>query len=148
MHKYALGQRSMVPMVEAAGHFNIATNPHPAALYEGSPGGLQIWCTPEDNPGGLWKEITMVKGAFAKPCAFVGGVLWQCSQGKESTVLHLILTTIAYALCEENLVELEAIHNRPDDVSWARQKLIWLWQASVASEEMPPIVVRDRSHKE
>ena len=143
MHKYALGQRSMVPMVEAADHFNIVTNPHPAALYEGSPGGLQIWCTPEDNPGGVWKEITMVKGDFAKPCAFVGGVLWQCSQGKDATVIHLVLTTIAYALCEENLVKLESIHNRPEDVAWARQKLTWLWQASVASEEMPPIVVRD-----
>ena len=82
MHKYALGQRSMVPMVEAADHFNIVTNPHPAALYEGSAGGLQIWCTPEDNPGGVWKEITMVKGDFAKPCAFVGGDSGSVRRGK------------------------------------------------------------------
>ena len=82
MHKYALGQRSMVPIVETADHFNIVTNPHPAALYEGSPGGLQVWCTPEDNPGGLWKKITMVKGAFAKPCAFVGGCSGNVRRGK------------------------------------------------------------------
>ena len=76
MHKYALGQRSMVPMVEAAEHFSIGTNPHPAALYESSPGGLQIWCTPEDNPGGVWQEITMVKGGFCQAmCICRGGAL-------------------------------------------------------------------------
>jgi hypothetical protein len=142
MHRYALGQRSMAPLVEAASNFNIATNPHPAALYEASPGGLQLWCTPDDNPGDLWNSVHMVKGVFAKPCAFVGGMLWQCSRGGDPVVLHLLLTTIAYALCEENLVKLDAIHNRPDDIAWARQKLSWLWQASVASQEMPPIVVR------
>ena len=82
MHKYALGQRSMVPIVEAAGHFNIVTNPHPAALYEGSPGGLQVWCTLEDNPGGLWKKITMVKGAFAKHVHLSGGYSGNVHRGK------------------------------------------------------------------
>lgn len=143
MHRYALGQKSMALLMEAVCRFDIATNPHPAALFEAGPGGLQIWRTPEDNPGGLWKRVGMVAGAFAKPCAFVGGVLWQCSQRKESSAVCLALTTIAYALGDEDLVELDAIHNRPDDIAWVRQKLAWLWQASTAADKMPSVMVSD-----
>ena len=90
-------------------------------------GGQSRWALEKDHHG--------QRSFYKTLCICGGGVLWQCSQGKDATVIHLVLTTIAYALCEENLVELESIHNRPEDVAWARQKLIWLWQASVASEE-------------
>lgn len=143
MHRYALGQKSMEPLLQAACTFDIGTNPHPAALFEVGPGGMQIWCTPEDNPGGAWRRVNMVPGAFAKPCAFVGGVLWQCSQEDEPSVVNLVLTTIAYALCDEQLVELADIHNRAEDVNWARQKLLWLWEVSGARGDIPPIVVRN-----
>ena len=142
MHRYALGQKSMEPLLEAACAYDIATNPGPSALFEAGPGGMQIWCTPEDNPGGAWRQVHMVPGAFSKPCAFVGGVRWQCSQEQTPTVVNLVLSTVAYALCDEELVELADIHNRPEDVAWARQKLFWLWNVSGAPGELPPILVR------
>ena len=142
MHRYALGQQSMAPLLEAAQEFDIATNPHPAALFEAGPGGLQIWCTPADNPGGPWNRIQMYTGALAQPGAFVGSVRWQCSREPHPSVVNLVLTTMAYALSDAGLVELNEIHNRPDDVAWARQKLIWLWQAAAAVDPMPPIIVR------
>jgi hypothetical protein len=33
------------------------------------------------------------------------------------------------------------IHNRPEDLAWAEEKLAWLWQASMAAGPMPPMVV-------
>ena len=142
VHRYALGQQSMAPLLEAAREFDITTNPHPAALFEAGPGGVQIWCTPADNPGFPWNQVEMAAGAFAKPCAFVGSTRWQCSREKHPMVVNIVLTTIAYTLAAENLVEGDDIFNQPDDIAWAKQKLHWLWEVSDATGDMPPIVVK------
>ena len=54
MDSYILAHRRMAPLLEAAREFDIATNPHPAALFESGNSGLQIWCTPTNNPGPPW----------------------------------------------------------------------------------------------
>ena len=61
MSSYVLAHRRMAPLLEAAREFDIATNPNPAALFEAGNSGLQIWCTPEDNPGVLWAQLEMVE---------------------------------------------------------------------------------------
>ena len=110
-------------------------------LFEAGPGGLQLWCTEADNPGGLWTGVEMKKGIYAKPCAFLGAVRWQ-GASRQSEDVTLVLTTIAYALCEKEMVAMEAIHNRADDVAWARRKIEWLWEASKASVPLLQITVR------
>jgi hypothetical protein len=69
MDSYVIAHRRMAPLLEAAREFDIATNPHPAALFEAGSAGLQIWCTPTDSPGGLWEQVQMDAGAF-------GGSSW------------------------------------------------------------------------
>jgi hypothetical protein len=140
MHKFAMGHASVSPLVEAAIIYDIATNNDPRALFEAGPGGLQLWCTEADNPGGLWTRIEMKKGIYTKPCAFIGAVRWQGGAGRSEEV-KLVMTTIAYALCEKELVAMESIHNRADDVDWARRKMEWLWKASGSAGPMLQILV-------
>ena len=59
--------------------------------------------------GGLWAGVEMKKGIYTKACAFLGAVRWQGASGHSEEVA-LVLTTIAYALCEKDLVAMEAIH--------------------------------------
>ena len=96
MDSYTLAHRRMAPLLEAAREFDIATNPHPLALFEAGSGGLQIWCTPADNPGGLWEKLEMYAGAFSKPCVLVASVHWPWSEEEEPTVTGLWLTADAY----------------------------------------------------
>lgn len=131
----------IVPLLEAIQEFDIITNPHPAALFEIGPDGFQIWCTPEDHPGGLWSKIKMDATGYSKPCEFVALVRWQWSEEEPPTVVGILLKTVAYVLHEEKLVTLDTSYNRPSDVAWAQQKLAWLWQASTAPDPMPPIII-------
>lgn len=140
MSSYTLAHRRMAPLLEAARAFDIGDNPHPAALFEGGSAGLQIWCTPEDHPGGLWAQLEMDAGAFCKPCALVASACWQWSEGDHPTVTGILLRTDAYDLKRAGLLKTDQVHNRPEDLAWAKQKLTWLWQASRAAAPMPPIV--------
>ena len=62
----------MKPVLDLARQLDIATNPHPRAIFEAGNGGFQVWCTPQDHPQG-WNGISMIPGAFSKPCEYVGG---------------------------------------------------------------------------
>ena len=142
MHKFSMGHARVSPLVEAAIYYGIATNDDPRALFEAGPGGLQLWCTEEDNPGGSWMHVKMERGIYTKPCAFIGAVRWQGGRFEAASEVTLVLTTIAYALCDKGLVAMESIHNRAEDITWARHKTAWLWEVSGADGEMPQILVR------
>ena len=142
MDTHARAHKRMAPLLDAAREFDIATNPAPVALFEAGSAGFQIWCTPEDNPGGLWKKVRMDAGAFAKPCEFLATVGW-CWDEERPAIVGLELTTVAYALQEARLVNRQTMTNRPEDVAWAKEKIEWLWQASRATGKMPPIRVKD-----
>jgi hypothetical protein len=66
----------MKPVLDLARQLDIATNPHPSAIFEAGNGGLQVWYTPQEHPMG-WNGITMIPGSFSKPCEYVGSVLWK-----------------------------------------------------------------------
>ena len=83
----------------------------------------------------------MVAGAFSKPCALVASSYWQWSEGAQPTVTGIVLSTDAYELQDVGLLNGRQIHNRPEDLAWAEEKLTWLWQASRAEGPMPPVVV-------
>jgi len=79
------------PVLDLARQLDIATNPHPAAIFEVGSGGFQIWCTPYDHPKG-WDDIVMNRGAFAKPCEYVGSVHWKW---EEESIVALEIETSA-----------------------------------------------------
>jgi len=139
---YSAEHRRMAPLLEAARQFDIATNPAPAALFEAGSAGFQIWCTPEDHPGGLWSQVKMIAGAFSKPCELVASVHWIWTEEGNPEITGIGLSTDAYALHRAGLIKnRKDLHNRSEDLAWAKQKLAWLWQASTASGAMPPILV-------
>jgi hypothetical protein len=139
----------MKPVLDLARSLDIATNPDPSALFEAGNGGFTVWCTPRDHPQG-WNGISMVSGAFAKPCEYVGNVLWKWDQDK---IVGLHLETSAHALSDQrpheycNLKEVPAgsnrqsIFNRPDDIEWLKEKVIWLFET--ANMSLPPFVYEE-----
>lgn len=149
---YQSEHRRMKPLLDAAHKWDIATNPDPKALFEAGSAGFQLWCTPDDNPGGVWTEVAdkMIAGAFSKPCAYVGGCHWEW-EGEE--VVGLNLGTDAYFLRDcwhqnwikydgERFFDTLAVHNHPQEIEWCLSKIRWLWlEAYEKSAPIPGIIV-------
>jgi len=121
------------PVLDLARQLDIATNPHPQAIFEAGNGGFQVWCTPDDHPQG-WSGISMNSGAFSKPCEYAGSVHWKWD---DETIVGLEIETTAYALADQkpdeycNLTKWRAnrhtIFNREADIEWLKQKIAWLF---------------------
>lgn len=136
----------MQPVLDLARRLDIATNPHPSAIFEAGSGGFQVWCIPQDHPQG-WHGITMQAGAFSKPCEYVGSVHWKW---EEDEITALQIETCAYALMDQKPDEYcphqepaagdtrATIYNRPDDLEWLKEKVAWLF--GQAGLPLPPLV--------
>lgn len=138
---YISKHQRMKPVLDLARKLDIATNPHPRAIFEVGSGGFQVWCTPADHPTG-WNGITMDRGAFSKPCAYVGSVHWKW---EEETIVGLDIETSAFALADQkpdeycNLTDIPAslqrrtIFNRDADIAWLKEKISWLFKEAAVS---------------
>jgi len=136
--------KRLQPVLDLARQLDIATNPHPAAIFEAGSGGFQVWCTPHDHPTG-WNGILMNAGAFSKPCEYLGSVHWQW---EDETVIGLAIETSAYALADQkpdeycNLTDIprdlprRTIFNRDADIEWLKEKVAWLF--AEAGVPLPP----------
>ena len=134
---YATEHQKMKPVLDKAREFAIATNPAREALFDAGNAGFQIWCTPEDHPEG-WENIPMDAGAFSKPCEYVASVRWGW---ENETITHLVLSTDAFAWSEFQARERYTGHNRPEDLTWAQEKIRWLF--TQAEVPLPPIRVEN-----
>ncbi len=115
------------PVLDLTRKLDIATNPHPQAIFESGSGGFQVWCTPDDHPQG-WNEIRMNSGAFSKPCEYAGGAHWKW---EDEIIVALEIETTAYALSDQKPDEYRnhrAITNRAADIEWLKQKIVWLFE--------------------
>ena len=144
---YSSEHRRMRPVIEMVRKLCINSNPDPQALYEPGGAGFQIWCTPSDNPGGCWSDIQMTSGAFPKPAEFVASVHWRWD---EEAIVGLDLSTTAYALADQQpevfssspiakKLGNQSIHNRKEDLAWARRKIAYLFQQTTVY--MPVIYI-------
>ncbi|MBC8506916.1 MAG: hypothetical protein H8D34_18785 [Chloroflexi bacterium] len=134
---YASEHQRLKPVLEAARKLDIATNPTPEAIFEAGNGAFQIWCTPDDHPSG-WEGVSMTRCAFSKPCAYVASVRWGW-EGER--IVHLWLSSDAYELGDHLGAGRYALHNRPEDLTWAESKVHRLFQ--LAGVPIPPIVIED-----
>ena len=140
---YTSEHHHMAPVLAKARQLDIATNPAPEALFEPLTAGFNLWCTPEDHPQG-WDGVPLIAGAFAKPCGFVGTASWKWDDDR---IIGITLDTDAYTLADHRpqIFSRKAgkdwisIHNRPEDLEWAEQKIRWLF--SQAGVPCPLIVV-------
>lgn len=134
MSHYSEHQK-MEPVLALARKLDIATNPHPAAIFEAGSGGFQVWCTPIDYHQG-WNDIVMQAGSFSKPCEYVGSVNWKWEGDR---IVGLEIETSAYALADQkpeefcNLTDIphgfkrRTIFNRDADIEWLKEKIAWLF---------------------
>ena len=135
---YHSEHQRLKPVLDLARQLDIASNPHPGAIFEAGSGGFQIWCTPQDHPKG-WNGISMIPGAFSKPCEYVGSAHWKWDDDK---IVALTIETTAYALAEQkpdqycNLKEIpkgsnnRTIFNRDADIDWLKEKVTWLFETA------------------
>lgn len=115
------------PALDLARQLDIATNPHPQAIFEAGNGGFQVWCTPDDQPQG-WSGIKMNSGAFSKPCEYAGSAHWKW---EDEIIVALEIETTAYALADQKpdvYRNQRAIINRAADIEWLKQKIAWLFE--------------------
>ncbi len=120
--------RRMRRLLELACRLDIASNPDPQAIFEAGTAGFQIWCTPDDHPEG-WDGLTMVAGAYSKPCEYVASVSWGW---EDSKITHLLISTDGYALRDRDHSAgkgkpYHEYRNRAQDTSWAIEKVKWLF---------------------
>ena len=151
---YPSEHQRLKPVLDLARRLDIATNPHPQAIFEVGNGGFQVWCTPKDRPQG-WNGISMNSGAFSKPCEYVGSVHWAW---EEETIVALEIETSAHALADQipdeycNLKEIpegfnrHTIFNRDADIEWLKEKVTWLF--AEAGVPLPPMVYEQASLSE
>ena len=139
----------MKPVLDLARKLDVGHNPSPEALYEAGSAGFQIWCSPDDNPGGKWSEIQMFPGAFPKPAEYLASVHWQW---EDETIVGLELSTCAYALADRFPAEFsespiaarlgrQSIRNRSEDLAWARRKIQHLFD--LAGIAVPAIFIAE-----
>jgi len=138
--------KRMQPVLDLARKLDIASNPHPQAIFEAGNGGFQVWCTLYDHPQG-WDGIQMQAGAFSKPCEYVGSAVWHW---EDEQIVAVQIETTAYALMEQKPQEfrphLEATpgdsrpsaYNRPEDLEWLKEKITWLF--AQAAVDLPPFM--------
>lgn len=129
-------------MVEFVQTMDIGKNPEPAAIFDPLIQGFNIWAIPSDHPGGEWDRVidAMDAGAYTKRSAFVGTAFYNRAEN------IIELSTDAYLLkhpkIDLSLKEYKEIHNRPEDIVWCIEKILWVFRQIGIS--CPEIVVRDK----
>jgi hypothetical protein len=132
------------PAMLLAEQLDIGQNPDPEALYDARGGCINVWCTPEDNPGGDWNKIKLTAGAHCKPSEFVGTISWEWDE-KVENVIALTIDTVAYELkhqLPDKYTDSKrvvygktlasgfgklSIYNREDDLNWVEKKAKFLF---------------------
>ena len=148
------------PALEWANALDIGSNPDPIALYDGRSGCINVWCTPEDNPGGDWTKYQMYSGAHCKPSDFVGTISWTWSDDRndddEMQIIGLEIDTVAYELSREfpkkytdsssrpNQLHKESIYNRPQDLQWVKAKAVLLFKLAGINDIESHLPIRYR----
>ena len=139
----------MKPVLDLARRLDVGNNQAANALYEAGSAGFQIWCSPQDNPGGKWNEVQMFPGAFPKPAEYVASVHWKW---EDESIVGLEVSTCAYALADRFPTDFSespiaarlgkrSIRNRSEDLAWARRKILYLFQ--MAGISAPAIYIAE-----
>jgi hypothetical protein len=103
---------------------------------------LGIWCVPSDHPGGLWNQYRWLYKPMSqltkKDAVGLSRSMLIYSESAQD-IVGFTLQTHARSLAGRGLLPRTEIENRPEDVAWATQKLVWLW-AQAFPTEPPPFI--------
>lgn len=132
--------RKMRPVLNVVRIKDVTQNGSQSAVYEPLSSGFNLWCTDKNRPKG-WEAVELTRGAFAQPCGFVGTCWWGWGGEQDEEITHLRVTTDAYDLGDKYNLSGKDIHNRPEDIEWAKEKIESAFET--ANVPMPPIVIHD-----
>lgn len=129
-------------LVEIIRQYDISANPAPEALFSFDFSILSIWCVPTDNPGGFWQQYRWVQKPMShltkKSAIALAHTMLLYSESAQD-IIGFTLQTQANTLAGRGLIPRTEIENRPEDVAWATQKLVWLWAQAFPAEPPPRI---------
>jgi hypothetical protein len=131
-------KHEMRKVLRLAGRMDVADK-NPDHLYNVGSANIDVWCTPENNPGGEWNDFAdqITCGAYDKPAEYVGGASWDWS-GDSIDVLQ-ISTTPYFLGDHDNSKAIRDFCNRPLEIEWVRKQIETLFR--LANIEMPKSVM-------
>jgi hypothetical protein len=122
--------------------YSISTNHAPEAIFSFQISTLSIWCTPTDHPNGVWNQYRWIHKPMShltkkSAIALAHSMLLYSESAQD--IIGFTLQTHASSLAGRGLIPRTEIENRPEDVAWATQKLVWLWAQAFPTEPPPYI---------
>jgi hypothetical protein len=122
--------------------YDISINPAPDAIFSFDFSTLMIWCMTTDNPGGLWERFPWRRDSLSRltkqDAVGLAQAMLIYSESAQD-IIGFSLQTRASRLAARGLLPRKEIENRPEDVAWATQKLVWLWAQAFPTEPPPYI---------
>ncbi|MBI4531631.1 MAG: hypothetical protein HY709_08910 [Candidatus Latescibacteria bacterium] len=120
-------------------------------IYDGRGGCINVWCSPEDQPHEWRWEIT--KAALNYPREFVGTITPIWDTGVEH-VTSFTISSFNYCLHRElermnprlaPATMRERCKNRPDEITWVKQKLVELFERVFPGRAMLPMTIDEEA---
>ena len=131
-----MNEHEIRTMVEFVSTMDIGKNHDKNAIFDPLIQGFNIWATTDDYPPS-WESVVphMIQGAYTKKSAFVGTAWYD----REVKVIKL--STDAYIFMDQYNMNHRAVHNRHQEVEWAKEKIKWVFEQ--ISIECPPIFLEE-----
>lgn len=126
-------RRRLAPVLEATRRWDVLTRRYPRALYRAIDDGFRIYATADDRPSG-WGPIALpTPEGGCKPAVTLATVRWGWNDDESRPrVVRLDIETDAWYLADRRKTTLAEVHNRGEDLAWARRQAGWLFlQAGV-----------------
>jgi hypothetical protein len=150
-NKESTGRIKLLNLEKTVRAYDVLKNSDPKAVFTIYPDdedqGFSMNCTPLNHPeGSFWQqyydycERARKLGIHSrpKPVCFLGTCRWRWTKDKTDIAI-LTVYTQAYALFNAQLIAETDIVNRIEDITWAREKITWLWQQSLPDLPLPRI---------
>ncbi|MCL4296766.1 MAG: hypothetical protein KJ077_13600 [Anaerolineae bacterium] len=133
--------------------YNVENNPSPEALFRPIRLGFSLFCTFKDLPAKYAKRrraFSFGGREYQKlDRLIVGHCHWLLSENQQDLIGVTLRTDIepsegiGYGDKKAQLRRLE-VQNRPEDISWATEKIEWLWYKALPSEPLPQIMLAEK----
>ena len=128
-------------LLEVIRQHDINEDPSPAGIFSFDVSVLRIWCHAADHPGGQWSRYQWFASPLSqlmKPGARVVAKSMLLFSEADHEIVGFTLHTDASTLANQDLIASSEVENRPEDVAWATQKLVWLWAQAFPDATTPP----------
>ena len=143
------GENTIAILLAAIKQYDVRDNPDPSALFLAEDRGFSIYCTQQKTPAKFIERQAENRDNIAfrdQAHFFVGRCYWLWSHDQHDVIgvrLRTDITpsesNITWGYADKRMAE----QNRPHDITWANEKIEWLWRTALPSAP-PRIVIEDK----